>query len=223
MSKYTKLVALFVIGIVPFELNGIWNPLLSNNLNSYWIVELISWLILPTCMYLIGNNLGLFNNKEIGFHSNIFDKHYNVILLFIITAIVSPFLYLCYINFDRLALTVFPTNWGVVSFDYPNMIPEKGIGKLLVALYFALTAGFVEEFYYRGMLYKIINRGRESTVYYILISSIIFSSVHWEGGVRKLLATFLFGIVCASIYRFLKNLWPLAIGHTLTVYILYMR
>jgi len=75
MGKKKKLALLLFFGILPFELNGMWNPILSSNPVIYWIVEVLIWVVMPLGIYWIIRTDGLLDNKEIGFHITLIRKY----------------------------------------------------------------------------------------------------------------------------------------------------
>jgi membrane protease YdiL (CAAX protease family) len=101
-------------------------------------------------------------------------------------------------------------------FDYESIVPESGILYFVVVAYFGLSAGLVEEFLFRGLLYHAFSGLRHSLALFLLVSPLLFSLVHWEDGLANLAATWIVGIFMAAAYLGLRNLWPLVIGHVFT-------
>ncbi|MCP4490417.1 MAG: CPBP family intramembrane metalloprotease [Gammaproteobacteria bacterium] len=96
------------------------------------------------------------------------------------------------------------------------MIPEDRIGRLIVITYFSLTAGVVEELYFRGLLFRALAGCKNHFLIFIAISPVLFSLVHWESGLANVLSTYLFGLFFAGTYLVFQNIWPLVVGHTVT-------
>jgi membrane protease YdiL (CAAX protease family) len=211
-TKNRELTALLLIGILPFELNGLYNIYLASWPLYYWIVDIISWIFLPLAMYFWGIHRGLFTNAEIGFHPYVSGRiHYTCILVLIL----SPIIYFAHGYSRAIAMRIIPTNYGAVNFGYGQVVASYGGPKFLMLFYFAVTAGLVEEFFYRGVMYKLICMRKRRFIMYVFISSLVFSSVHWELGVQFLLSHFLWGLVMGSIYYKIRNIWPLVFGHTI--------
>ncbi len=227
MCKRTPiLILLFLFGILPFLVNGIYNPLIADERLLFWLLEVFAWVVVPCAIILAGILGGVFSLREAGMDLRVgdsADREKNALYLLILFMAVPPVLYIAYSYFYDLSEMLFPVNFGEVDFDYESMIPKEPHIRLLVSVYLSITAGIVEEFYYRGILYTVFTDLKRSTVEYVIISSLIFSSVHWEGGVQNLFATFIFGIVCSVIYVRIKNIWPLALGHFVVDYILFIR
>ena len=114
--------------------------------------------------------------------------------------------------FDYIACIIFPVNYLQQVFNYSKAIPNNFLLKSIIVIYFSITAGFVEEFFNRGLFSKIIS----NPILYVILSSVIFCSVHWGNGIQNIFSSFCYGIVCALFYLKYKNIWPLIIGHLLT-------
>ena len=63
------LAVLLIIGILPFELNGWYNPLLSRT--AFWYVEFFTWVIMPAAIVFVALRARLVTIPELGFHSRI--------------------------------------------------------------------------------------------------------------------------------------------------------
>jgi len=81
-----------------------------------------------------------------------------------------------------------------------------------------LTAGFVEEIYYRGMMSRLFPDGWRGTLLYVPVSSLVFASVHWDGGVWTMFEALTFGLAAGAIFRATRNLWPLIVAHAVIDY-----
>jgi len=62
---------LFIIGIMPYELNGFYNPSLADHPGYFWAMDILTYVMMPLCIYLLGIRKGLYTNKELGFHFDI--------------------------------------------------------------------------------------------------------------------------------------------------------
>ena len=205
MSIEVKNSIIFVFAIFPFLINGILNASFYQTPLIYWSLELVYWLVVPSICLLIYLRIPENNFNKLGLHSEIFYKK-DVKKIWLTGLILFPVLlvvYLAALNISWKLLPIPPV------FSYRSVIPESLALKSLVIVYFAFTAGFVEEVLFRGLLYSIIS----NPVYYIIVSSTTFSLIHWESGLSNVLATFVIGGIMAYIYFKLKNLWPLIIAH----------
>ncbi len=94
--------------------------------------------------------------------------------------------------------------------------------KWLKILFFALSAGIVEELYFRGWLRRFFNPTVIGITSYVFISSLLFALIHWGDGTtlygvdyKQLASTFCWGIGSAIVYLRIGNLWPLIIAHAM--------
>jgi uncharacterized protein len=85
----------------------------------------------------------------------------------------------------------------------------------LVWIAVSLTAGFCEEFLYRGWLLNITGSALKSIWLGLLVSSILFGFAHLYQGRRGMLGTGVLGLVFGLIYIASHSLLPAQILHTL--------
>ncbi|MBN2424918.1 MAG: CPBP family intramembrane metalloprotease [Calditrichaceae bacterium] len=213
MNNQLKIVLVFFVGILPFLFNGLLNSqLLPNYIIIYWVFEFIFWIFLPFFVFIYSLRNNLIDFSIFGyFNTNKFVKEITFIVF------VSIGFFLIYFISQKLSHIIFMENYFTLSFQYHDTIPKNQFLKLVVITYHSISAGFVEEFYYRGLLGVSI-KGKK----YILISSSFFSIVHWENGIYTMFPAFIVGILAAWIYYKYKKLWPLIIGHSITDFIYYI-
>lgn len=116
--------------------------------------------------------------------------------------------------------------WDAVnlSFDIRATIPQEGMAHYLGLLYLALTPAFVEEVFFRGLLWRILRSSeRHSTLRYIVVSAFLFGSVHWEYGSTVVQNAMVYGIFSAWLYSRFGSLWPLIFGHFIADWIAFSR
>lgn len=196
--------------------NGWINAKIHANPTLFWSFELFSWVVLPC---LVFGYLFKFQNltwDDLGIHKKINHKK-NIELLFFLCLFAILFTFPLDKIFNRIAE-------GFVGnipsyFTYHSVQPNMLLLKWLTALYFALSAGIVEELYYRGLLYKIVKSASYPKLLYLLISPAIFAVVHWEQGIDGVIANYIFGMFAGLFYLKFKNLWPLIFGHVITDYL----
>ena len=103
------------------------------------------------------------------------------------------------------------------AFSYQASVPDGWL-HYPVVLYYAATAGFVEEVFLRGLplLYLQSRYGNKvNRIAYVAVTSLLFGLIHWENGVPEVVATAAFGVVAAVVYLRIRNLWPLIVAHAL--------
>jgi membrane protease YdiL (CAAX protease family) len=212
-KKY--LILCFLLIWIPAFFNGFYFPIVKENYIVFWILELIQWLILPIiAVYISIYKFKIISYEHLGFHNLIFYRRKTEYVVYA-SIIVSIILFLTYFETYYQSVFLFPTNY-LQAFTYQSMIPEEPVLIVIfIVFYMALSAGFIEEAAYRGILRLVFQNNFEFNVKYVIVSSILFMVVHWEGGLRNLFSSFIFGLVCAILYLKLKNIWPLVIGHSI--------
>jgi membrane protease YdiL (CAAX protease family) len=211
-SQRGRLLLLAAIGIAPFLINGVVNSLIYQNAWWYWGFEMLTWIVIPGLVfYQVSKTPGL-RLADLGYHGAI-RGHRNLALLLLACAVFAPMCYLVYARGFAFFERLFPAQ---SLFEYGSVVPDAGISHVLVVLYLGLSAGLVEEFLFRGLLYRAVAECRHASTLFLLISPLLFSLIHWEDGVANLLATYVVGLFLAAAYLGLQNLWPLVIGHVFT-------
>jgi membrane protease YdiL (CAAX protease family) len=211
-----ELGALLLIGIAPYFFNGWYNPGLASNPRAFWSVEIATWIVMPAAIYLIGRARHLFDREQLGLNSRLRGLGHPAWLLGITMITVIGMYYL-----DRWAvdwgIRRWPTNPGATEFLYTSQLPDPGPTtgwfRLLALLHFCVSAGVVEEFYYRGLFMRLFNNSLTAAVAFIAISTTAFTVNHWEAGRVGMFEAAIVGAACAVIYRATRNLWPVIIAH----------
>ncbi|MDK2123429.1 CPBP family intramembrane glutamic endopeptidase [Parachitinimonas caeni] len=83
-------------------------------------------------------------------------------------------------------------------------------------VYLAVTAGVVEELFYRGMVRRVAEEllpARWSKLGFVIGSSLIFALIHWHTGLPNMAGCFTFGLLFAGIYLEFDDLRPLIVAH----------
>jgi membrane protease YdiL (CAAX protease family) len=98
------------------------------------------------------------------------------------------------------------------------VLPGEGPLRVFVVLYFALTAGFVEEIFFRGLPLLYLTQRFPKALpkrTYVIATAVCFGALHWQNGIHEVAATLVFGVFAAIIYLKLRDLWPLVGAHVL--------
>ncbi|MGH8670009.1 MAG: CPBP family intramembrane glutamic endopeptidase [Burkholderiales bacterium] len=74
-------------------------------------------------------------------------------------------------------------------------------------------ASLIEEVIYRALLYRLLV---PRTTVYLVVSSSLFATIHYDQGLLGILSSLVFGVVAATIFLWVKNVWPLAFAHYAT-------
>ena len=141
-----------------------------------WGFELFSWVVLPCLIFGYLFKFQHLTWDDLGLHNKINHKK-NIELLFVLCLFAILFTY----PLDKICNRISVTFVGNLSsyFSYHSMQPNILLLKWLSAIYFALSAGIVEELFYRGLLYKIVKSVSHPKLLYLPLSPAFFSIVHW--------------------------------------------
>jgi hypothetical protein len=205
------------IGIIPFMINGYINSIVYQIPFFYWCFEIFSWIVLPVIVFFLAIKFGNLHFSDVGIHTKIFGKS-NIPLLIFICVIFCPLDYWLYRESINYFQSVFSSK---PFFAYQSVMPDEGFLRVLVAIYFGLSAGIVEELYFRGFIFRTCQLFVYSVPIYLVFSPVLFSLIHWEGGITNMLNTYIFGFFGALVFLIFRNLWPLIIGHIYTDYVWY--
>ena len=217
--KNKVIISLFLV-ILPSELNGFYNQVLAGSPVLYWVCDIAAWIVIPALVFVFLIRYSDINLNKLGL--NLPCKSGKDALWFVfLCVLVFLVLYYGYTLTKSFAESVIGINYFAVDFSYESLIPEGGFLGILVLVYFSATAGIVEEIYYRGIFRLLFGESVLQKILYVMISSVIFSSVQWELGIYNLLPSFVFGLIASIYFVFQRNLYPLILGHTVTNIILF--
>ena len=212
VARHQRLLGLALLGIAPFLVNGLVNSVIADNTLLYWAFELLTWVAIPLLILHFALRFTANGLRDFGLHASI-RGHDNPGWVLLACALFAPLCYGVYKTSHDFFSRLFPSE---SFFDYESVIPDSGFLYIVVVLYFALSAGLVEEFLFRGLLWKALSGLHHSLVLFLVVSPILFSLVHWENGPANLAATWVVGVFLALAYLGLRNLWPLIVGHVFT-------
>jgi membrane protease YdiL (CAAX protease family) len=195
-SRYLLLAA---IGIFPFLVNGPINARLAPQPPWYWSFELAIWVVAPIFVLLAALRLPGCRLADLGFHDEL-PRYRGVLAVAAASLVFAPVCYLFYDAVYGIFESAFP---GGGYFSYEAVIPETGLPRYAVIAYFALSAGFVEEFLFRGLLYTGLRRVTGPRVA-VMASAVVFGVVH---PAASFIPVFVLGVSCAIAYARTRSLW----------------
>jgi len=214
-TRYAVL-AVFVVGVLPYYLNGFYNPIVAIDPAAFWSLDILIWSVLPAGLYLFGRWQRLFTPAQLGLHTQIRGRSspLGVVVLCLIFAAV-------FVKLDeglaRAMYETFVKEGETPAFNYRDMIPPRGYStgawRLATVLYMAVSAGLVEEIFYRGMLRLALGRGWVWDVVFVAVSAVVFAGAHFEGGKVAVAYALSWGVIFSVLYVGLDNLWPMIVGH----------
>lgn len=217
-GRQARIVALGVaVLLLPFFCNGWYNPLLASHPPVFWAVDVAGWILLPGSVFYVCFVQGWADLRRLGFSLPPWTLA-RFIRFTLVCAVSTLVLHYTVEGMDAwgqylLASGLLPRDYGATGFGYQQIIPAEGGGRYLALGYLALSAGVVEEILYRGLLRQFFGNTPADLVRYVLISSLIFSVVHWEGGVTALATAFAAGVVQSVLFLRLGSLHPLIAAH----------
>ena len=213
-SRSTLYVAAAFAGVfLPLFVNGWYNPIVRSSATSYWAVEILTWVVLPAVLLWALFRSEAVTAPDLGLHGLVRGRDDGPLL--IEYAVLWSFaMYFLYVAGSAFANAHLPDFWKV-RFDYSLAMPKDGPARVAVALFFSLSAGIIEEIWFRGMLRRLLGSG----VVFVIVSAAFFGLIHWELGTRQLFATTLWGLVAALVYLRIGNLLPLIAAHAATDFV----
>lgn len=180
---------------------------------SFWLFDTLKFVALPAVLlYWLARSCDVtpksYGLKKVAGHRTCVDS-------FGVIAIPAISLYFAY----RFTGALFAFILG--EQETPSLLREMTPSGYLHApavVYFAITAGLVEEIFFRGLPLLFLHQ-RMGTAFpamaYVLGTSLLFGAAHWENGRHEVMATFCYGALSSFLYLKLRNLWPLVAAHTL--------
>jgi hypothetical protein len=206
------------IAMAPLLVNGYVDSKVATRWPvGFWVFDLFIWVVLPAAVLVCLKRATAMRLADLGFSASIFGRR-STSLVVAVSIVFIPIAYLGY-SVPK-AILAFP---DIGIFQYQSMVPPTGLGSVLVPIYFALTAGVVEEIYFRGLLYKISGLTERPVLVYLALSPTLFAAVHWESGLLNTVTTFIWGWVMACAFLLTRNLWPLVLGHICTGLLLFVE
>jgi membrane protease YdiL (CAAX protease family) len=194
-------------------LNGLWIEYLYHSNPAYfWAADISEFVLFPALGVAVLGLLGGIWPHQYGIRQ--LPRGYSPAELFGLFALVMFMYWLFYSPIREFTQQFL---WkSEAAFGYKSVIPPDGVLKILAVGYFSLTAAFLEEVLFRGLpwLYlslRFPNGGFTGT--YILSTSLLFAMIHWEQGPAGVIAAFTLGLIAATMYSKLQNLWPFIVAH----------
>ena len=218
MAQRRWLLLCFAMGISPFLINGALNPILVERLILYWLFEIASWVFLPLLLFAIANRKAGLRLAHLGLHAEVRGSK-RPLLLFLLCVVSGPLYLFIYTESLEVFRQYVP---GEALFAYQSVVPPGGISRVIVGLYLAVTAGVVEELYFRGLFHRIAESFPAPAAVYLMFSPTLFALVHWEGTPAAIPATFVIGLVASVAFLAARNLWPLIVAHVYADFLWYL-
>jgi membrane protease YdiL (CAAX protease family) len=174
----------------------------------FWLLDLLQFVLVPLAsVWALGRLAGV-RPRHYGLGAlRGGDGPFMAAATYVLVVVAYVFGY----GLAKILALMLPWEWPATAFFYTRAIPTDPLAALVVLVYLSLTAAFVEEIMYRGLPALVFPPS-----IYPLVSGAAFALIHWEGGTREVVATFLLGTVLASLYLRIRNLWPFVAAHAVT-------
>jgi len=217
-----RLTIAFAVVYVVFLLDWPLTFLYDAHPTIYWIWDLAKFVVTPSLALLwLRTTTGAVTQASLGLslHDGV-NARLRLLFLVLGCGVMLPLIWRVPKPFPWSFL------WDAVNpaFDISATIPNEGIAHYLGLLYLAATPAFVEELFFRGLLWRILGSSdRYSALRYILISAFLFGSVHWEYGSTAVQNAMVYGIFAAWLYCRFGSLWPLIVGHFIADWMAFSR
>lgn len=209
-----KSIAIIALLAWPLYLNDLYLIVLGNmRLGLLWTLDIVFFLLIPVTTLIILVRCGKISLREIGLASP--PKPISII----------AGLALCAVSVVLIEWTLRPWIEGLLpwelfaGYDFPTHQPLRGC---LIA-YAALSAGFLEEIVYRGVVISQLTKHGKSAGFAVVASCIIFAGIHWGEGIGKLIWTAVWAIVPAIWFVKTRTIWGPITCHTTYLILIYTR
>jgi membrane protease YdiL (CAAX protease family) len=179
----------------------------------YWIFDFLKFVVVPTGAAVVLARRYAILPKHYGLRWEASREDWGHFLG--LTIFLALILNLVYYTTQQAALLVFRPE-PITGFY--NDINPRGLLRVPVTLYLAVTAGIVEEVVFRGLPLLYLEHRYPNAVprrTYLFGTALCFGLIHWPNGPHEFVATFVFGLLAAAIYLRLRDLWPLVAAHIL--------
>ncbi|MBN1673605.1 MAG: CPBP family intramembrane metalloprotease [Kiritimatiellae bacterium] len=170
-----------------------------------WTLDVLFFLVIPVITIVCLAKSRVISLREVGFPGRVS----------VVSVLAGVGVCALLIVVDRWQLhwwlrSVFPARLHP-GYEFPEAQPLRGI----VIVYAALTAGFLEELVYRGILTTELKKHIRSTTLVVVLSGLIFGGIHWGEGIAAVLDTFAWSLILAVWYVKRRRLWGPITCHVL--------
>ncbi len=176
----------------------------------YWFFDVVKFVVVPTAAAFVLARRYATYPSEYGLRPRIGEgwMRFGGLTVFLVLT-----LNLAYHATQSIALHILRPDAPAAFYQEIN---PTGVLRVPATLYMAVTAGVVEEVFFRGLPLLYLERrfpGAVPRVAYVVVTALLFGAVHWTNGPHEFIGTFVFGLLAAAIYLRLRDLWPLIAAH----------
>jgi membrane protease YdiL (CAAX protease family) len=193
-------------------LNALYLPALARTSPPlYWTADVFQFVVVPAAAFWLLTVRGGLHPREFGFGRMSADGASPARVLAIVL-LVTALYWLSYEPAKAIARALFPTPEASVPFV--DVLPHSQPWRWLTVLYASATAAVVEEAVFRSVPWLYFStRLRAPVVPYVLSTALLFALIHSEQGLPAVIAAGVLGVVAATLYTRIRNVWPFVIAH----------
>ena len=177
----------------------------------FWLFDVFRFVVLPSLTLIWLAKARRVGPGRYGLAST---NRENVIHLILSVMALTFVLHIVLLLSDSLVAVVL--NQSFTRSRYEDLITDGPL-RVPVIAYLALSAGIVEEIFFRGLplLYVESRFAVLPLAAYVLGTSSVFAVCHLGHGWQDFVAALAYGLVASALYVRLRNLWPLVGSHVL--------
>lgn len=207
-------ISLFLLISWPYFLNDLYLIPLSktSQLGLLWTLDIVFYCLVPITTLFILYRKGQFKPDHIGLNRL---PPLSGVAIAVIVALLS-----------YIILTMNLGPWlfanGCCRTCLGYAFPSADILKWITIIYAAVSAAFLEEIIFRGILITTLKKYIQRKWVIVILSCLIFTFIHWCGGSGKLIFTFLAGLVFTFLYLRRGRLAEPIICHMIVDFLAFM-
>jgi membrane protease YdiL (CAAX protease family) len=197
-AGHREAVAIFLTLFLPFYavavLDGLYVRVLWTGSNSlYWIHDILKWVLLP-CLLLVRHRC-----HPLVLQLRVFPETQG---RSVGTSLLAS-LILMWLAWGLAPLVLASSSTsGHPAFDHTKALAgiESPSLRTCAVFYSLITAGVIEETWYRGILLHILARRGTLRQKHAIVGSLLFSAAHWELGPEAMVSSAVVGLLLSQPY-----------------------
>ena len=162
---------------------------------------------LPTLLLLLGRRRGLYDADDLGLTARVrgVDRRGSGWGLLFLVPVVSLLFWWLNVWTMRWVAAALPAGCSEPSFRYADVLPppgpQTGWWRILALVHLSVTAGVIEELYYRAAMDRLFPRGWLGGLAYVVMSSAAFAGAHWEMPLPPVAAAFAVAVFAPACFE----------------------
>jgi membrane protease YdiL (CAAX protease family) len=183
---------------------------------AFWLFDFFSFVVLPLFLFLVIGK-GIWptfsedNAREASLRGN-----WGTLIFWTALAWVGTFAVFGIFFKIGVRLAVAHPEILPPLYQYQERLPESQPLRYVAISYFALTAGVVEELFYRAYFKRLVDLWfGGSRFLFVCLSTLVFGFAHWPLGLPTVIGALAYGGLASSLYLACRDIRPLMLGHSL--------